>query len=150
MLVERARAVIRHRSEEGTIEVKHDPPAEFPHLYIFLNQPRHQGVYRHEPYLVALSFDPEMHHALAALHVLYPQLTQLITAKVVVAQGGEYRPVPNSFERIEGRGIEEPPRLRITKGRGAAFVAVRKRPLDAIHRITQNRVTFAEVIEQGG
>jgi hypothetical protein len=40
--------------------------------------------------------------------------------------------------------------LRVAKGRGAAFTFIGNRALDAIHRVAQNGVAFAEVIKKRG
>ena len=100
---------------------------------------------RHEPDFVALAFDSEVHDALAALHIPWAQRAQLLTADTVIEQDGQYRAVAHAFERIRGRGLKEPPRLRITQGRSAALIVIGSRPLHSIYGIPQNRIAFAQI-----
>jgi len=116
---------------------------------IFLNQPPRHRVHRDESDLVALPLDAEVHHALAALYIADAKREQkLFAPDAVIEQGGQYRAVPYALQRIGGRGLQQPPRLRIAEGRRAACVAVGHRALDAVHRIAGDGVVLAQVIEQ--
>jgi hypothetical protein len=46
------------------------------------------------------------------------------------------------------RGIQHPPRLRITEGTVAALIIVSGRTLHPIHRITGNRVALAQMVKE--
>jgi len=103
---------------------------------------------RHEPDFLALALDAEMHDTLAALHVLHPDPAQLFAANAVIEQGGEDRPVAQAFQRIARRSIQQFPGLGVAEGRGAAFIIVRHRALDTIHRIASDGIALAEIVEQ--
>ena len=125
MLVERARAVVFHGPEEGTVQdLMLLPPAVFRHCQILPDQPLRHRVNGNKADLVALALDAEMHHALAALHVAEPQQAQLLAADAVIEQGGEYRAIPYTLQRVRGRGLQQPSRLGVAQGGRAAFIAV--------------------------
>ena len=50
--------------------------------------------------------------------------------------------IPSYWKMLDVPVAAVRPRLRITKGRGAAFITVSERPLNAIHRVAEDRVTF--------
>ena len=66
---------------------------------------------RHEPDLVALALDAKMHHALTALHVAHAQKAEFLAADAVVEQGGKYRAIPYTLQRVRGRGVQQTPGL---------------------------------------
>jgi hypothetical protein len=77
-----------------------------------------------EPNLVALAFDAEMHDALAALHIAHPQQAQLFPADAVIEQGGEDRAIPYTLQRVQGRGLQQPPGLCIVSVRPTPWLTV--------------------------
>jgi hypothetical protein len=81
-------------------------------------------VNRNEADFVAFSLNSEVHHALTTEHVAQEEPTESFTADAVIDQGGENRPVADSFERIVRRRVEQPPRLRVAEGRGGARTVV--------------------------
>ena len=89
-----------------------------------------------------------MHDALTALHIAHAQEAQLFAADTVIEQGSQYGAVPYTLQRIQGRGLQQSPRLCVAQGRSAAFIAIGHRPLDAVHRIAGDSITLAEIIEQ--
>ena len=80
----------------------HLPPAVFPHLQILADEPQRHRVNGNKSDFVPLALDAEMHDALAALHVLEAQQAQLLAADAVIEQGGEYRAVPYTLQRVRG------------------------------------------------
>ncbi len=66
----------------------------------------------------------------------------------VIEQGGEYCAIPHTFQGVRGEGLQQPPRLGIAKGRGAAFVAQRRWALHSIDRIAKHGVALAEIVKQ--
>src|SRR6202035_5017894 len=66
----------------------------------------------------------------------------------MIEQGGEYRAIPYTLQRVRGRGLQKAPHLRITKSRRAALIIIGGRPLDAVHWIAEDGIALAEVIEQ--
>ena len=65
----------------------------------------------------------------------------------MIEQGGQNGAVSFALERIFRRRLEQLAHLGVTERRRRAFVAVRRRPLDAIHRIAEDGVALAEIIE---
>jgi len=123
-------------------------PAVFPHFQVFADEAQRHRVNGNEPDFIPLSLNAEMHHALAALDVAQAEEAQLLTADAVIEQGGEDCPIAHAFERIARRRIEQPPRLGVAKGRGAALIIIGGRPLDAVHGIAQDGIALTEIIEQ--
>jgi hypothetical protein len=105
------------------------PPC-FPIFEILADEPERHRVDRNKPDLAALALYPRMWNPLPRVNVFQTEQTQLLTTDTVIKQYGHDCPVAHAFERIEGRGLQKPPRLRITKGRGAAFVVIGNRALD--------------------
>ena len=66
---------------------------------------------------VALAPDPEMHHALTALHVLDSQPAQLLAAHAVIEQGGQDDAIAHALERVAGRCLQELARLGVAERR---------------------------------
>jgi hypothetical protein len=66
----------------------------------------------------------------------------------VIEQGGENGAIPYTLQRVRGRGLQQPPHLRIAERRRAALIIIRGWPLDAVHRIAEDGVALTEVIEQ--
>jgi hypothetical protein len=76
-----------------------------PDCEIFADQPQCHRVNRNKPDFVAFALHPEMHDALAALHIAQAQQAQLFTADAVIEQGGEDRAIPYTLRRVRGRGL---------------------------------------------
>jgi hypothetical protein len=95
-----------------------------------------------------LPFNPEMHDALTALHILHAQITKLLAADTVIKKRGQDRAIAHALQRIFGWRFQQRSRLRIAERRRAAFVAVGQGPLNAIDRIAGDGISFAQVIEQ--
>ena len=91
---------------------------------VFLDEALGQGVCRHKPHLIPLAPDEEVHHALAALHILDEQAAQLLAAQAVIEQGDQDGPVAHALEGIFGGRGEQLAGLGIAQGGGSAFVAV--------------------------
>ena len=103
---------------------------------------------RHEPDLVPLTLDSEVHDALAALHVAHPQQAQLLTPDAVIEQGGKYGTIPYTLQRVRGRGLQQP------RACASPRAGVLPSLLLAIGRFTpstglpSDRVALTEIIEQ--
>src|SRR6516165_5388335 len=145
-LVEFARAIVSHRTEHWGGDIR----AVAGERQIFLDETLRHGMHGNKPYLVALTLDPEMHHALTALHVTDLQTAELLTANSVIEQGGQNGAITDTFERVSRRRIEQLARLGIAQRRRRAFIAVCHRPLDAIDRIAGHGIALAEIIEERG
>jgi hypothetical protein len=70
----------------------------FPGCQILLDQPLRQRMNGDKPNLAALALNPEMHHALAALHVPQPQQAQLLAPDAVIEEGSQYCAIPNTLQ----------------------------------------------------
>ena len=103
-----------------------------------------------KPDLATLAFDTEVRNTLPRQNIPQTQPAQLFLADGVIEQGGEYRPIADAFERVRRRRIEQPPRLRIAEGRGAALVIVRCRALHAVHGIADDRIALTEIVKERG
>ena len=127
------------------------PPAVFPHFQILPDEPQHHRVNGNEPDLVALALDAEVHDALAALHVAQPQQAQLFAPDAVIEQGGEYRAVPYTLQRVRGRGLQQaaaPARRRAPACCLHCYSSCR--PLHAVHRIAEDGVALTEIVKERG
>src|ERR1700732_2053715 len=102
----------------------------------------------HETNLAALAVDTKVHDALAALHIANTQQAEFFAADAVIEQGGQNRAVPYTLQRVDGRGLQQPAGLRVAEGRRAAFIAIGRRPLDAVNGITGDGIAFTEIIKQ--
>jgi hypothetical protein len=96
-----------------------------------------------------LALDTEVHHVLAALDILYPQLAELLAAHTVIEQGGKDGAISHALNSVGRRYLQQPTRLRITQGRRAAFIAIGHGALDAVDRIAGDGVIFTEIVEPG-
>jgi len=145
-LFERARAVVSHRAEEGSIRILQAPAVLRQLRQVFLNQPLRHLVHGNVADLAPLAAHLQVHHALAGLHVAEAEQAKLLAADAVIEQGGEYGAIHYTLQRVEGRGLKQSAGLRLAERRRAAFVAVDRRALDAVHRIAAYRVTLAEIL----
>ncbi len=84
-----------------------------------------------------------MQHALPALHVLYPQATELLAADTMVEQGGQDGAIADALEGVVGRRTEQLAGLGITEGWGAAFVVVGHWAFNAVDRVAGDRIALA-------
>jgi len=138
-------AIIGHRTKHGAGGIG----TVAGERQIFLNQPLREHLDGYEPDLVAFPLDPKMQHALPALHVLYAQAAELLATDAMIEQGGQDGAIADTLEGIVGRRIEQLAGLGIAEGRGAAFIVVGHRALDAVDGVAGDRVALAQIIEQG-
>ena len=103
MPVQCACPVILHWTEEGGVQIKLFTGSRFQGIEIFRNEPLGCGMRGNKANLVALTFDSEMHHSLAALQIAQAQQTQLLAPDTVIEQGGKYRAIPYTL-RVSGAG----------------------------------------------
>src|SRR5581483_5521018 len=136
-------SVVFDRPEEGARSV-YSMAGE---AEIVLHQSLGGSVDGHEAHLVALALDPKVHHALSALHIAHAQPAEFFAADTVIEEGGQNGAIALTLERIFRRRLEQFAHLGVTERRRRAFIAVRRRPLDAIHRIAEDGVALAEIIE---
>jgi hypothetical protein len=85
--VETASAVVFDRPKQRPVEICAMPG----HGQIGLDRTLRGGIDGHKADLGALAFNPEMHDALAAMQVLYPETAELFTADPMIEQGGQQR-----------------------------------------------------------
>jgi hypothetical protein len=142
--VEIARAVVGHRAKHGAGGIG----AVAGDGQVRLDQPLRHRMHGNEPDLAALAPDPEMHHALTALHVLDPQAAQLLAAHAVIEQGGQDGAIARALERVRRRRLQELALLGVAQRQRAAFIAVGHPPLHAVDGIAGHGVALAEIIEQ--
>ena len=88
--------------------------------------------------------------AVALLDVRKGERRHFRTPQPAAEKNREDGAIALALDRIFGRRIEQLSGLRVAERRRAAFIAIRHRPLNAVHRITGDRVPLAEVIEQRG
>src|SRR5271168_72818 len=148
MTIQFAGAIVSHRTEEGTLQVKFNAPAVFHHLQIFFDKPQHHRMKRDIADLVAFSPGVEVHDALAALDIPQPEEAQLLAPDAVIEQGSKNGTVPYTLQRVRGRGLQQSPGLRIAQGGSAALIVVGCGPLHTVHRIADDRVALTEIVEQ--
>lgn len=84
----------------------------------------------------------------AALHIADTQQAEFLAADAVVELDTQYGAVPHTVQRAEGRGLQQPAGLCVAQGRRAAFIAIGRRALDAVHGIAGDGIALAEVIER--
>lgn len=98
--------------------------------------------------LRSLPMHPKVLHPAPLLDVFDFEFHQLFGAQAVIQKRRQNRAVAFALQCVAGRGGEQLPRLGIADRRRLAFVGLRGRPLDAVHRVQVNCVRLAQVFKE--
>lgn len=91
-----------------------------------------------------------MNDPLALVHVLRPQLEELLEAQAVKKERGQNCPIPLALEGVHWRGGQQHPRLAVADGRRLALIHIRFGSLHTIDGVGGDGVLLAQIIEEAG
>ena len=98
----------------------------------------------------ALTENPQVDHALAALEVAYAKAAQFLAPEPVVKKGRQDGPIALALKRM-GRGrFQKRPGLAVAQGRRFAFIRFGFRAFDPADRVIGDSVNVAQVIKERG